>query len=66
MSSGPRREGEKFEVYKNRLKMEEKYMRQRIRLGPAFDMYLINRLKNDKNNTWHFYQKCYSIGMKTK
>ena len=51
MSSGPRREGEKFEVYKNRLKMEEKYMRQRIRLGPAFDMYLINRLKNDKNNT---------------
>ena len=48
MASGARREGEDFGVYRNRLKMTEKYTRKRLKLGPKFDEYLISELNKDK------------------
>ena len=48
MASGKRQDGEKFEVYKNRLRMEEQYLRQRLKYGPSFDKYLIDKINKDK------------------
>jgi len=50
MSSGPRKDGESFKLYRNRLLMIEKYMRKRLKYGPIFDVQLVNELNKNKNN----------------